>query len=72
LSRGERNIGKVILWLEEGVQREENIEEQKRLQKEQRQVLVDRVTVEYAASAVANPVRTESSKRSRVSTARTY
>lgn len=32
LSRGERDISKVILWLEEGVQRQENVEEQKRLQ----------------------------------------
>jgi hypothetical protein len=59
LGRGEWDIGKVILWLEQGVQRQENVEEQKRLQQEQRQAVVDRVTVEYAASAVASPVRTE-------------
>lgn len=60
MGRGERDIGEVILWLEERVQSQENVEEQKRLQKEQREVLIDRVTVEDATSAVERPVRTDS------------
>lgn len=59
LGRGERDIGEVILWLEERVQSQENIEEQKRLQKEQREVVVDGVTVEDATSAVERPVRVD-------------
>jgi hypothetical protein len=65
LSRGERDIGKVVLWLEERVQGHENIKEQKRLQEEQREVVIDRVIVKYPASAVERPVRIECSKCNR-------
>lgn len=57
LSRGERYIGNVVLWPEEWVQGHENIKEQKRLQEEQREVVIDRVIVEYPASTVERTVR---------------
>lgn len=65
LSRGERDIGNVVLGLEERVQGHENIKEQKRLEEEQREVVIDRVIVEYPASAVERKVRIECSKCNR-------